>query len=357
MRKWVVLLLVLILVLASGTIMFSAKFVSSTATIPKIGAYYYPWYTGNWERDHSNTVDTPVLGKYNSSDVNVIRQHLSWFKELKIDFLIISWWGTDSLSDINTKILFDEVKKNPVVNLCILIESYPTTGDYDYAKIYNYIHDTYVAPFPEEYMNLEGKPLIMFYNDQSLTKDGNVSEIRIDNRFAVRVTGQRNYVDWLYWWIPECEWSEEHSRFGSDGQISIVPRYEDEHFRPYNSTSGAGYPPAYDHDYTQGLYDEQWQTAINSAKEGKVKIVTIATWNEYAERTQIEPTNDTTSFTSSPYYLYERTRMYIDIMRSTETEPAPFPMTWVAAVAVSVAVAEACLLVYFIKRKKQITKT
>jgi len=32
-------------------------------------------------------------------------------------------------------------------------------------------------------------------------------------------------------------------------------------------------------------------------------------------------------------------------------------MTWVAAVAVSVAVAEACLLVYFIKRKKQITKT
>ena len=350
MRKWVVLLLVLILLLASGIIMFSAKFVSSTASIPKIGAYYYPWYTGNWERDHSNTVDTPVLGKYNSSDVNVIRQHLSWFKELKLDFLIVSWWGKDSLSDNNTKILLKEiVASNNNLELFIMVEPFDfswleaydtTTRLYNYRLIYDYIYETYVLAYGVHYMKLQEHPLIAFYsgNGNNLTRNSDFQE---DARFTVRITGVDKY-DWELQ-VPSSTLSQQP--LCRDGEINVMPRYDANGWQ-------------IDMTYSEGLYDQQWNKAIKFATQGMVNFVTIASWNEYAERTQIEPTNDTTSFTSSPYYLFERTRMYIDNIKSTQTtKEVPFSMTWVAAVAVSAAVVEAGLLAYFIKRKKQVTKS
>ncbi|MDI6905538.1 MAG: hypothetical protein QMD13_08675 [Candidatus Bathyarchaeia archaeon] len=77
----------------------------------KVGAYYYLWYTGNWTRDHSNCVDTPVLGHYNSSEPSLIQKHLDWFEELRIDFLILSWWGIDSLTIKTSKLCFQKLKR------------------------------------------------------------------------------------------------------------------------------------------------------------------------------------------------------------------------------------------------------
>jgi len=283
----------------------------------KVGAYYYPWYSGNWTKDHSNCPDTPVLENYNSSEPSLIQDHLEWFTELDLDFLIISWWGINSLSDNNTKILFSEVQKNSVVELAIMIEPFgeggepfdETTGEYNYSKIYDYIYDNFVEPYGGIYMNLQEHPLVCFYNDANLTKDGNINEILTDGRFIVRIVGHRHYVDWLYWRIPECAWSDEtDSALGTDGHITVIPRYDDDHFR-------SEYPPVYDSNYTDGLYDNQWNTAIKLAREGKVNIVTITSWNEYAERTMIEPTNDTTSAYSDPYWLFKNTKEYINILK------------------------------------------
>jgi hypothetical protein len=92
-----------------------------------------------------------------------------------------------------------------------------------------------------------------------------------------------------------------------DGEIMVCPRYD-------------AYGWERDLDLTEGLYDKQWARAINLAREGKVNIVTIVSWNEYAERTFIEPTAvDSTSAYSDQYFLFNKTKEYINILKGIFT--------------------------------------
>jgi len=284
----------------------------------KVGVYYYPWYTGKWEIDHANCIDTPVLGYYNSQDVDVIRKHLQWLEDLDVDFLIVSWWGPNSFTDNATKILFQEVANSKYQpELAILVEPFDpySNGTYNFTMIYNYVYDTYVSRYPNLYMKLYGYPLICFYNDAAMTPNG---DIPLDDRFEVRIIGNEPYAHWLYSRnYGMTSWSNE---LAMDGQISVMPRYDDTHFRD----PGAQKDPT----YSEGYYDEQWSNALNLARQGEVKIVTIATWNEFAERTQIEPCIDKTSHKKNePYYIYDKTKQYIARIKS----PAPqFPTETVA---------------------------
>lgn len=59
-------------------------------------AYYYIWFTqSSWDRAKT---DLPLLGKYTSSDEEVMRQHVIWAKETGIDGFIVSWKHSDILS-------------------------------------------------------------------------------------------------------------------------------------------------------------------------------------------------------------------------------------------------------------------
>jgi hypothetical protein len=287
--------------------------------------------------DHTNCPDTPVLGRYNSSDINIIKQHIAWFKELGIDFLIISWWGKDSHSDLNAKILLNEVVANKSdLKFFIMIEPFTggwdeayntTTGVYNYTLIYKYIYDNYVTPYKSQYMNMSSFPVLAVFKEVGSTN----FHLQEDSRFTMRIVGADKDTNWEMQ-VPELT----QQPVCIDGEINIMPRYDAHGWKD-------------DITYSEGLYDKMWNRAIGLAKEGSIHMVTIASWNEFAERTQIEPTNDTTSFTSSPYYLFEKTRMYINIIKSTE--PEPFPTLWVVAAVAIVATGGAASAIYYFTKK------
>ncbi len=59
-------------------------------------AYYYIWYdTSSWNRAK---IDYPLLGRYSSDDVDVMRQHIVWAKSAGITGFIVSWKSTDVLN-------------------------------------------------------------------------------------------------------------------------------------------------------------------------------------------------------------------------------------------------------------------
>jgi hypothetical protein len=278
----------------------------------KVGAYYYLWYTGNWTRDHHNCVDTPVLGPYNSSEPSLIQKHLDWFEELRIDFLIVSWWGINSLTNNNTKILFSEVEVDPVVELAIMVEpfneSYGQSG-YNFTEMYDYIYDNYASS--NVYMNLNDRPLLCIFNAENLTKNGMVP---LDERFEIRLVGSKfnKYNNWEYE-VPcisdteppdVVDYANQH--LCVDGEIMVCPRY---------------HAHGWERDLTlaEGLYDKQWGRAINLAREGKVNIVMIISWNEFPERTFTEPAVDSTSYSEDPYLLFKKTREYINILKGVFT--------------------------------------
>lgn len=75
---------------------------ASMEPIPVL-AYYYIWFDNqSWERAKT---DYPLLGRYNSSNVDVMRQHIQWAKDAGITGFIVSWKSTDRLNERLEKLI------------------------------------------------------------------------------------------------------------------------------------------------------------------------------------------------------------------------------------------------------------
>jgi hypothetical protein len=269
----------------------------------KVGLFYYVWYQGLYGSGHWNgtppddpnslkwkVVDEPVLRFYNSSDLKVIKQHLDWFKELGIDFLIISWWGPNSFEDNATKAVFSMVEEYGYpIQIVIMIEAYNNSGTYDFKAICDYINSTYVEPYGSIYMKLYDLPLVCFWNDNEKMTATQANRDAIHNNvtgFTTRIVGQTpSYVDW-YAWRP-CSTDQDSTGYpnifpelSNDSFTCIEPRYDDSHI---------GGNRTFDENYSDGMYDQQWRTVQEYVNQGNLSIVAIYSWNEYHERSQIEP--------------------------------------------------------------------
>ena len=280
-----------------------------------VGAFYYVWYDegyGNlhWsDRIEWTVVDEPILGYYNSCDPATIKQHFAWFEELKIDFVIVSWWGfynqTEEVSFINKAVhqVFKVVDENTFkVKLVVMVEPFnenKTYGYYDYQQIYDYVYSNFAGKYPYLYFNYQGKPLICFFNAPFLTKNGYAPK---DSRFKTILVGH-HYEDYCIDWVFEHitpHWTGEvpHGRV-----YSVCPRYDDSRLgRPQNYTI--------DPDYSQQVYQREWGKALDFAQKKVLDIVLINSWNEFNERSQIEPCHDATSEYADPYYLFNATKTY-----------------------------------------------
>ncbi len=271
----------------------------------------YNWY-GYLEDDWTNATkffDFPVVGNYSSQNVTVIRNKLTLMEELDVDSVLESWWGpgiNDSYGkfiDDATKLVFQTATEMGIkLKLCIMVEPYLNGNvSYDYPMLCDYVYDNYCVPYPEIYYEVGGKPLICFFNDPAhfpgLTPNGTVPA---DSRFTTILVGDQNYTQWTYNDLPRWLASdyEPHAN-----QISVVPRYDD------RGTRSPGW--SYDVDLSGGVYDAMWQDAIRLWREGKIDTILITSWNEYPERTAIEPHYDSTSPDIDPYFLYNKTKAYI----------------------------------------------
>jgi prefoldin subunit 5 len=286
-------LLAVVLISIFAFSIFSIKPSSCSASKAKVGLFYYVWYEGGLGNGHWNSsqgwtvVDTPLLGFYNSSDPSLIRQHLKWFEELGVDFLIISWWGSSTLqgyefADTTTRLVFDLINEtNSPIKITLMVEDFNQSGTYDFAAIYDYIYDNYATRYVNEFFDLNGKPLVCWWNSDVTNTSDSRQRIGNDSRFVARIIGHHDYVDW-YAWRP-CSVDDEDypitlPKLSKDGFTCIEPRYDDSHI---------GRSSTFDDDYSEGVYDRQWTWALKQGSN--LSIIAIYSWNEYHERSQIEP--------------------------------------------------------------------
>jgi hypothetical protein len=273
----------------------------------KAGVFYYVWYQGVYGSGHWNgtlgwtVIDTPLLGFYNSDDVSVIRQHLDWFEELGISFLIISWWGASSLGVNDSIDLFTNEVTNTIfqvistdnypIQVALMVEGFNESyipgkdGTYNITAIYDYIYDTYYSKYPNIFLKLYGRPLVCWWNQPNMTGDPNpnlknIQQIHNDTRFVGRIIGHHSYVDWQAWRPCSANSSETPVFNPNDGVVIIEPRYDGSHI-------GQGAGSVFDPTYSQGLYDSQWNYVLHNMDE--INYVIIYSWNEYHERSEIEP--------------------------------------------------------------------
>jgi hypothetical protein len=235
-------------------------------------------------------------------------------KDAGIDFVVISWWG-DNQSDPyqqfienSTRQVFQTAEDNRIsLKFAILVEAFNKTNNpsYNYSEIYNHIYDEYVLNYASIYYYYNDKPLICFFNDPDnvpgLTLNGTVQQDRTE-RFSVLLVGEQNYTQWTY---NDLDVFDNASYVPHLDEVSVTPRYDDSRLNRNESC-------IVDYNLVFGVYSKEWQKAIQLWKDGKIDTIMITSWNEYKERTEIEPHYDGTAANKDPYLLYNETKDFIN---------------------------------------------
>ncbi len=105
------------------------------ATPPTVGAYYYGWYGPegrHWDlgylRSRLSTPHRPVLGEYDSRSSVTISTHYAWAQRYGVDVFISSWWGPNGYDDVTVR---DHLLPSPArgpTRVALLYESIARLG-------------------------------------------------------------------------------------------------------------------------------------------------------------------------------------------------------------------------------------
>ena len=293
-----------------------------------IGAYYYPWYSPDRHWD-SGYRGTPLLGEYDSSQTDVIAQHISWANTYGIDFFAISWWGQNSFEDnVIHGPFFETLETNPF-RFAILYESAGLLNlqdgkiDMDNALVreqlvsdFSYLaKNTFQHPLA---FKIDDRPVIFLYLTRTFV--GDISSALEEAKRAVASQGcPEPFIvgDEVYWQYPNRERINHFDGVTAYNMHTSVPNIADgfaenverqyELWAKITEQNGITFIP----NILPGFDDtavrpeahhpviprsvELFQKQYNSAKKlatGNQRIIMITSWNEWHEDTSIEPTAD-----------------------------------------------------------------
>ena len=308
---------------------------TSSRDIP-VGAFLYLWYGNStshqgglgspgWNSSLSpgggSVVDNPASGYYISDSNQTFSWQISHMQNAGLSFAILSWWGpftTGESGAINkaTHDLFQYLKSSrSSFQIAIMVDSYLPTQNQTtstFESIYNYVNDEFVTPYAQWYFNFQAKPLLLFFNP--------VFPTYLNSSFTVRTIGNRpNPVNWTFWDAPAQYFVSENGPhvnasndegnpvISSDGEVTLVPRIDSYYYAIFGySDSNLRFDP----NLSMGLYQEQWSFVLNH--KSSVNLVLVYSWNEYHERSEIEPHFDYTNNTLSAFYLTNLTKSYVN---------------------------------------------
>jgi len=135
-------------------------------TFPVRAAFYYPWYPETWQVGGQYSHDTPVLGRYDSSNQSVVDAHIAALDTAKIRVSIASWWGQATHQE-NTRIplLLSRTRALGSTLRWALYyekEGFGTPTVAELQADLDYLQRTYATD--PAYATVNGKPVLFVYN-------------------------------------------------------------------------------------------------------------------------------------------------------------------------------------------------
>lgn len=188
-------------------------------TDTRVGAYYYPWYGESgrhWHHGYEGMGDGsgPALGEYDSRSSAVVRQHITWSREIGIDHWICSWWGPGSWEDETLlREVLPELDGVPV-KFCLFYEAEGLLGldpergiEFDerktesFAGHFRWMAERYFAH--PAYLKIEDRPVVYLYLSRAFA--GNHARALARARAACSARGFDLYLvgDEVYWHEPD----------------------------------------------------------------------------------------------------------------------------------------------------------
>lgn len=323
-RSWWVAFVIVLLV---TSVVAAIELDSSHTYAPPVGVVLYLWYgepgtdgglgTPGWNSASSPgggvVVDHPTFGYYASDSNRTFKAQVDEMQSIGVSFAVLSWWGPSTKGEAgainNASLDFFRYLKNTGSSFkaAIMVDSFPQGSNVSMSQAYSYIQSRFVTPFSSWYLDWRNRPLVLFFNPLQPGDNAN---------FSVRTIGNRpNSVDWTWWDAPSQYFSGQGGSanatndeglpvISSDGEVTIVPRIDSY----YGRANASGFYLRFDPNLNEGLYQEQWSYVL--AHSSSVKLIIIYSWNEYHERTEIEPHFDGTASVAQDY-LANLTAQYI----------------------------------------------
>jgi len=302
------------------------EYASESRSQPHILAHYMPWYFAkpasqvwgwHWTMGHfdpDKMVDGqrpiashfyPLIGPYDSGDADVLEYHLLLMKLAGIDGVIVDWYGLQKLYDYpilhrNTQRLVEQVERLGMkVVICYEDQTIPVLVKAGKVKAEDRVaHAAAEIDWLAEhwfkldsYVQLDGRPVLLSFGHAGLTND-EWSQCLKQLKSPVsyfsehfRREGAQGGFDWP---IPKegVKATERFQRSSNSWPHSIpvaFPRFVDI------------YSEAKLHDSYGRIEDNDGATfkaTLEQALASKSRIVQLATWNDWGEGTNIEPSRE-----------------------------------------------------------------
>ncbi|MSY60596.1 MAG: alpha-mannosidase [Actinobacteria bacterium] len=275
-----------VVLMATPTATASPGAVSRVASI-----FYYPWYgvpsvEGAWvhwgQNGHQPPDDIaagyyPSRGPYSSSSADVVQNQLDQIRDAGIDEVSASWWGKGSPEDQRIPLIVSAATRDSVA-VAVHIEPYPgrsvssVVADIAYLRGYG-IHTFYI------YRAFDFAPADWAPALDTLHRQG----VTVFAQTGLPGLAAAGHFDGIYTYDIVTYTGAVLARYCSEAHAlrlvcapSVGPGYE--------ALRGAG--DAKVKLRNQGkTYDSMWQAAIAAGADR----ITITSYNEWGEGTQIEP--------------------------------------------------------------------
>jgi len=282
---------------------------------PNIGQRHDP-FSGNI---HSPFY--PERNPYSSKDPDVLRSQFYEMKRAGISVAVLSWWGQKSKSystdtqGVSTDAIMHNILRfadqDPTgIKIALHLEPYPSRTVESVREDIEYIFKNY-GNYSSLYRMGDGKPLFYIYDSYHIEPSQWQRLLRSDGDVSVRETDfDAHFIAlWLESWhgqdIKEGGFNGAYTYFASDGFsygsttsnwndichfcyeqglfciLSVGPGYNDTSIRPWNAHNTK--------DREEGKYYERmWK----KASRAQPTIISITSFNEWGEGTQIEPARE-----------------------------------------------------------------
>ena len=326
---------------ATGRKIVAVFFLIAVALIPfeiraedrqaEIAAHYMPWFASkpvsgrwgwHWTMDHFDpdiiewqgkreaaTRDYPLIGLYDSGDLDAIECHVQLMKLAGIDGVIIDWYGTKDFNDYamihqNTEKLISVVKRagmkfaicyedqsvGHMVKGGVIEEENAVSHQ---KRLFDWIEETWFAD--EAYWQVNGNPLLLIFGPQYFEpeqwQECLASFEKEPATYVLPHLGEKYQNTGIIGWPPvadgktvlKSEWMEVIADwYERQDCIGIAfPGFHDIYEQ-------AGVGPGYGRIPSD--YGATMEASLKQAFEHNFPLVQIATWNDHGEGTGIEPT-------------------------------------------------------------------
>lgn len=315
------------LILTATSLLVSATWADEAAGKSKIVlAHYMPWYSAqpfsdhwgwHWTMNHFDPdvqIDGkrqiasrhyPLIGPYDSGDPHVLEYHLLLMKLAGIDGVIVDWYGLSDFRDYpvlhrNTTRMLQQCERLQMkFVICYEDQTIPALVEekrlMPEAKVSHALKEIewlnkYWFQSPA-YVRLDGQPVLLSFGHTGLT-NAEWQQLLTGLSFPVMYFSQdfrREQARGGFGWPAPKVGLQQSSRFLTasakwpDAIPAAFPRFQDIY---REAQVGEGYPEIPDNN------GQTFRETLAKAASSKARIVQLATWNDWGEGTQIEPSRE-----------------------------------------------------------------